>query len=177
MPIDWTKNSEEAAREVVRETEAFLGAQLTLAVAADQRSSSMASIFTAAGAGLIVGLIALASTNDARDPSALGIYLGGGFASLLFLVAAIRCVYAALPVGFQVPGNVAESWKADIENGRSLRCALGEQAENYDGKIAANDKVLKHNAALFKSGAIIAVWAPVAGAAIWLAVLLCQHAH
>lgn len=175
--IDWTKNTEDAAREVVREAEAFLTAQVALAVSADQRASSMASIFTAAGAGLIVGLMTLASSDHAAATSSLGIYVGGGIASILFLVAAIFSMSAALPVDFEVPGNVAASWKDDIESGRPLREALGELAETYDEKIASNNTVLADNARRFKRGAQLAISAPALGALAWVLVLLYQHAH
>lgn len=169
--IDWSKSDPETVREIVREGEAYLHGQLTLATSADQRASVMAGIFTAAGAAIVAGLITLASSKGAS--SFVPIFAGGIVAAILFLVGAGLCIYAALPVGFNLPGSQPLSWQEDVEKGRKLFRSLREQAENYQDKIVKNRKVLKANAKRFKWGAISGIAAPFLGFLVWLATSFC----
>jgi len=166
--IDWSAANPETVKEIVREAEAYLGAQVTLATSADQRAAVMASVFTAAGAAIIAGLITVGHA-DAN----IAIYLGGGIAATLFLFGAILCVWATMPVGFSLPGSQPASWEEDIKANTNLNISLGQQAGNYQTKIADNHSTLGRNARKFKSGAIAGIAAPVMGFVVWLAVSLC----
>ncbi len=156
----------ELIREVVREGEAYLAAQVTLATSADQRASVMASVFTAAGAAIVAGLIAFVADSD-RVAGANAIMWGGGVAAILFLFSAGLCVWATLPVGFDLPGSQPDSWREELEHGTDLDVALREQAQNYQDKITDNRRVLKTNANKFKWGAIAGITAPIGGSLVW----------
>jgi len=166
--MDWSKAKPEVVKEVVREAEAYLAGQVQLATSADQRASVMASVFAAAGAAVVAALITVASSNDATD--GISIYLGGSVAALLFLGGACFCVWAAMPTGFDLPGNEPESWKTEIESGRELNPGLCDQAENYQEKITENRAALKRNAHRFKIGALSGIGAPLFGSLVWLVV-------
>lgn len=170
--MDWSKASDETVKEIVREGEAYIAAQLSLATSADQRASVMASIFTAAGAAIVAGLITLYTEGpDDSDP----IFAGGVAAAALFLIGASLCVWAALPVGFDLPGAQPKSWLNDVETGKQLKESLQQQAENYQDKINDNRKVLGANASRYKWGAIAGIAAPLAGFVVWLITSFCAR--
>mgnify|MGYP000051836444 CR=1 FL=1 len=162
---DWSKTSGETIKEIVRESEIYLQGQLTLAISADQRASVMASVFAAAGAVIVAGLITLVAS-DTTDFAP--VFIGGAFSAMLFLVGAGMCVWATLPVGFDLPGGQPEDWKKDVETGTSLDGSLAEQAEHYQGKIEDNRKALQKNAGRFQFGAISGIAAPFIGFLVWL---------
>lgn len=170
--IDWSKSSDDTVREIVREAEAFIAAQVQLATAADQRASVMASVFAAAGAALVAGLIALVGAEHADGKVA--IYIGGGLAAGLFLVGAALCVSATLPTGFDLPGGEPNNWRRDVESGRPVIESLREQAENYQGKIDDNGGVLRANAKRFKWGALLGLAAPFVGFVVWFLASSCR---
>lgn len=164
--MDLSKSTPETTREIVREAEIYLQGQLTLATSADQRASVMASVFTAAGAAIVAGLITLFSSKTATDFGP--VFAGGVVAATLFLAGAGLCVWATLPVAFDLPGNQPEAWEEDVKAGKPLDDSLAEQAEHYQGKIEDNRKALKRNAGRFRWGAIFGIAAPFIGFLIWL---------
>lgn len=171
--MDWSKASSETIQRIVEEAEAYLDGQLRLATSADQRASVLAGVFTAAGTAIIVGLISVSVTNILlRD--AYPIYLGGSIAAVMFVIAAIQCVKATLPIGFWLPGNQPESWYPDVESGKELRESLAEEAEHTQEKIAENRQTLESNARWFRRGAKIGIAAPLVGGGLWLATFSCR---
>jgi len=170
--MDWSRASKELVQEVVREAELYLQAQLSLALSADQRSSVMASLFTAGASAIAAGLMTLASS-DHSGVNALAIYAGGITAIVLLVVAASFCIWSAWPTDFSVPGNIPASWYEDVEKPRDLPLLLGEQAEIYETQIADNNQKLHANARRFQWGALAGIVAPMLGLAVWLVVLIC----
>jgi hypothetical protein len=163
--MDWSKADLDTVREIIREAEGYLQSQLSLALAADQRASTMASLFTAAGAAIVAGLIGLAASehHDGQAP----LYVGGIVATGLFIVAASLCIWSTWPVSFAVPGNEPESWYEDIGGPREFKLLLGEQAENYQKKIARNNETLRLNARRFALGALFGIASAPAGFVTW----------
>lgn len=173
--MDWSRTNIDTVKEILREGETYLQAQVSLATSADQRASVMASVFAAAGAAIVAGLITLAPSDQAH--ANLPIFIGGGLAALLFLAGAALCVSAALPVSFDLPGSQPESWYADAARDRDLRESLAEQAENYQDKIRDNGAVLRRNARRFMWGARAGIAAPFVGVVLWLLTWLCPALH
>jgi hypothetical protein len=164
--VDWKKVDAELVREILREAELKLQAQLSLAIAADQRSSVMASFFSVAAAAIAAGLITLASAEHSSDTGP--IYAGGAISILLLIIGAALCIWAARPADFSVPGSEPDKWYDEVKLKRDLKVRLGEQAENCQEMIEENDKVLSTNARFFAAGAATGITSPLAGAIIWV---------
>ncbi|MCH7693245.1 MAG: hypothetical protein IID50_07360 [Proteobacteria bacterium] len=166
MKFDWSKANPDTIREIVREGETYLQDQLTLAISADQRASVMASVFAAAGAAIVAGLITLVSSDRVND--FIPVFIGGAVAATLFLAGSGLCVWATLPVKFDLPGSQPKEWVEDVKAGKPLDDSLAEQAGHYQGKIEDNRKVLRQNAGRFQLGAISGIAAPFVGFLVWL---------
>lgn len=171
--MDWSKADPQMAERVVREGESYLSGQLQLATSADQRAAVLAGVFAASGTAVLAGLIAL-TASDLRISEVYPIYLGGFAAVAMLLGAAALCISAIFPVGFWLPGNEPKSWYRDIESGKKISDALGEEAEHIQEKIAENRNTTKNNAKRFKWGAMLGITAPVLGAAIWVIASSCR---
>jgi len=163
--MDWSAADPELVKEIIREAEAYLQAQQALALSADQRSSVMASLFTATAVAIVAGLMTLLSSE--RAESHIAIYYGGFFTLVLLVAAASLCIWSARPVGFGIVGNEPQSWYDDVRNPRDMTILLGEQAENYQAQITQNNARLVSNSIRFKWGAFIGIAAPIAGLLVW----------
>ena len=163
--MDWSGAEAKLVEEILREAEIYLQAQQSLALSADQRSSVMASLFTATAVGIIVGLMTLVASDHAAGHVA--IYLAGCISVALMVAAASLCIWSARPISFSIAGNEPQSWYQDVQKPRELKALLGEQAENYQGKITRNNARLAANATRFSWGAGLGVAAPIAGIAAW----------
>ena len=166
MNENYSRADSDTIKEIVREAEAYIDGQVTLATSADQRASVMASVFAAAGTAIAAALMTVAAQQ--HDVSYAPILAGGGFAAALFIIGAAFCVAATMPVDFSLPGSQPKNWKRDLENGTPLVQSLAEQAANFQCKIDDNSKVLKRNARLFMMGAISGILAPFMGLVIWI---------
>lgn len=132
-------------KELMRETEAYLDAQLSSAIAADQRAYTFAGTVTAASVLLVGAAYALAT---APEPNKWLAYLSMAVASCLF-IAAWMAVMSARSVDFEFCGNQPSSWIADIEAGTPLLHALAEQCAHYDEMATANRNTMNTNSWLF----------------------------
>lgn len=168
-PPDWKGKSKDLILEASRHGEAKLQAQVQIATSADQRATILAGIYVAAATGIIGALATNAPLEGARELMA-----GGAIAAILFLLGAFLCICATLPTDFWTPGNDPSEWYGDIEKGKSIEEAAGEQAVHFDAAIKANDKVLVRNARLFLWGALCGIGAPVVG--LFAAGLICLAA-
>lgn len=154
---DWKTKDKDLMKEMLRHGEARLAAQLQLATSADQRATALAGIYVAVATGIIGAIAGSAFKGNAP------LLASASVAALAFLIAAILCVLATLPVGFCTPGNDPESWYDDIDAGKSMEQALGEQAEHFNAHILENRKVIKRNSRFFQVGALLGISAPVIG--------------
>lgn len=139
--------------EIMRETEAYLSAQLTAAIAADQRAYTFAGMITAATV-LLVGASYVLLTGP--TPTAWLPYLSLTVAAALF-VAAWMAVISARSTDFEFPGNQACNWIDEIEGGTTLLHSLAEQCAHYDGMASANTRTMKRNSNLFNWAVNIAL--------------------
>lgn len=165
--MDWSTANKEILERVVEEGESYLRGQLTLATSADQRAAALAAVFTAAATALIAGILALTTTSPPHLRDHFPIYIGGGIASLCFLIAAGFCIAAVFPTNFFLPGNQPENWHGDIEAKKAIEVSLAEETQHIQGKIEFNRACIARNATRFKRGAILGIAAPLAGLLFW----------
>lgn len=142
----------ETLREIIREAESYLSAQLTVALAADQRAVTLCGMLAAASAILASGGISLI-IGERKD-----IYLGviGLIVVMLFMVAMILSISAAKPCDFNFVGTFPSNWEGDILNGKNLDASLAEQASHYDLILKKNNEILKKNGSRVYRAIIIA---------------------
>src|SRR5262249_18996017 len=88
--MDFSKATPDTLREVIREAESYLEGQVSFATSADQRVSVMASVFATAGTVIASALMTVAATEQIGD--LVPVFVGGGIAAVLFVIAASCCV-------------------------------------------------------------------------------------
>lgn len=159
--IDWTKVSEEMARQILAQGELFLQGQVQLAVAADQRATTAASIFASMATAVAAAFIAF--WDSSKDEAALFGGLGG---AIVLLTAAGFAAWAARPTSFDLPGNHPIKWFDDSEG--SLIERIGRECESYQRRISYNDEVMGRNKGWMKLAFVAALLAPVISVSTWL---------
>ena len=158
MPC-WKDANPDVVREVLREAELTLNAQVVFGTSADQRASALGGIYTAAATAILAWIVA---TDVSTQVAA-----GGGVTAVIFLAAAAICIATALPTTFYVPGNAPEAWYDDVDAKTPLIGLLGEQAELDQKSISHNEASLARRGRGYKYGAILGVVAPVLGVFVW----------
>lgn len=128
---DYSAASEKMLAEIIRQAEARLQAQLTAAIAADQRAMTFAGLMVAASAAIIGAALGLSRDADVALPTIA--------TSFFLFAAAVLAVIAARPIDWDFTGNTPSSWVRSISNGQTLREALADTADFYAEMIAEND--------------------------------------
>ena len=158
---------EDTLSEIVREAESRLNAQLTAAIAADQRALSfagllaVAAVLTAsAGGSLLIG-------------EAENALLGWVAISVTgaFVIAMLCAILSARPASFQFLGNDPAEWVGDISANKSLHESLAEMAAHYNEMLAHNRKLMKVNGLLMSLSFIVA-WGGLVSGAIAAVIIL-----
>lgn len=158
---DWSDANESVVRQMLAQGEQMLVSQIQLAVNADQRAMTSASIFIGVAAALFAATLAYFAT-----VGNVVLFVSGLSVSALMLCAAYLCFHAARPVDFWLPGNCpAEWWGVDEPD---LVALMGAESENYQEKIEDNNGLLASNARWFSCGIQTAFVAPVVGVGIWV---------
>jgi hypothetical protein len=171
--MDFSKIDEDFGKEIVAGGEAYLDGMLRVATSADQRASSLAGMFVAAATALLAAVVALA--NPAWNvPGRFPLIAGAAAAAVLFLLGALLCLRAIMPVNFWLPGCEPGNWEDDIKAGKKLQDCLGERAAHIQKHIASNLDVVESNARKFRRGAISGIAAPFVGVLVWIAVSACR---
>jgi hypothetical protein len=158
MARDWKSKNIELIQEASRHAEAKLAAQLQIATSADQRAAVLGGIYVAAATG-IIGALASGAADNLGRPLMIGAFLSAA----AFLIGAYLCIFAMLPISFDIPGNEPSNWYDDIDQNRDLKDAIGEQLDCFDEAIRENNRRVAKNARLFKAGALIGISAPLLG--------------
>lgn len=162
---DFSAVPEQVVEEIYRSGEACLVGTVQLAIAADQRATTMAGIF---GAGSVALLAAAATVDGEASPHVALFYAALAIAGFLF-VAALICAWAARPVDFFVGGYeprlLAQSSGDSIWMKRYA-------SEDIQVRIDHNRLALERAATLLERGAITAALSPLIGIATFL-VLRC----
>jgi hypothetical protein len=149
--------SEESLREIIRNAESYLGAQLTSALAANQRSISFSSLLMAALV-LISGAGGSVIFGTHRDLYLAWTAFGVSFGLLLAIAVSI---WSFSPKEFWFVGNSPDRWVADIEARKPLKESLAEQASHYAEMIETNNETWKRDATRLKTSVVIA-WSSLA---------------
>lgn len=158
MSRDWKTKKPELIREASRHAESRLAAQLQIATSADQRAAVLGGIYVAAATGIIGALATGASTK-----LNLALTVGACISAAAFLIGAYLCIFAMLPINFDIAGNEPSNWYDDIDADRSLQETMGEQLDCFDEAIKDNNIRVARNARFFKAGALIGISAPIIG--------------
>lgn len=157
------------AATVLKQGEVRLAAQLQIALAADSRATTFASILIAVAA-ILLGFGGDQATGKTPDfPLAIGA-LGAG---ILLLISAAICVTAARPIKFDLAGAVPENWWDDGVTNRSHEESLWQESNNYTRRIRENGRRLRKNAQLFRVGMYLACASPIIGFGLWVFSRLC----
>lgn len=160
VPTNLTKAHTEA---VLRQGEVRLEAQLTIALAADRRATTITAAFLAlASAGIAFGTNTLISEQPSLQLGWAAIAAG-----VVYAIAAGVSLLTARPTGFRLAGANPENWWDDDVLGRPIEECQYLESLNYSRRIEKNDTLLKDNALLM----IISLWfgvaAPIVGLNAW----------
>jgi hypothetical protein len=164
--IDWTGVSEPMARQIMTQGETFLQAQLQAALAADQRATTMSSVFVTLSTAIAAGGIAFG-----QSVADQGIVTGSLVCSFALLIAAGFGAWAARPIDFYFPGNQPSQWY----QGRKVALSkmLGGEAENYEARIEYNNGELAANQAAIYRGFWVGLVSPLLGVLVWAICSFC----
>jgi hypothetical protein len=143
------KADEKTLREILRQAESYLSAQLTAGIAADQRAIAFSGVVAAAAAIIAGGGIALLQSDHSILLAWLGLSVSGGLLTAMFF--AMR---TAMPAGFWYVGNNPSEWVQDIQGGKTWEMSCAEQAAHYAEMIAENNAMMSRNGTRMR----VAVW-------------------
>jgi hypothetical protein len=160
--VDWSEVSMEAATTILRQGELYLDGQSRLALAADQRALSAASVFSGFAGVVLAATLGYWAETHRIDLLAAGFVMTG-----MMLAGAFSCMVAAWPVAFALPGNEPKQWWA--VRTKPLNMVIGGETENYQTLIDINISILTKNARWLKFGLAFGVSAPFGGALAWFA--------
>ena len=159
--VDWGGVSEKMARQILAQGELFLQTQITLAIAADQRAATAASILASAATAIAAAFIAFWDKTADKAAS-----IGGMVAAAMLMIAAGMAAYAARPTDFESPGNHPAQWfggrKANIVG------MIGGEAESVQRRIAKNERILTANQRWLRRAFAAALAAPALALVAWL---------
>jgi hypothetical protein len=175
--LDWSTAKEGIVNEVLRDSETFLAGTVALATSADQRAAVVAGTFATAGAAIVAGVIGFAAAASADNYYAKAVYVGGLSAALLFIVGAVFCVRAAMPVGFHLPGTKPSNWEDDVREGRTLAQCQHDLLDIRESAIKENLYVINRNALNYSIGASLGIAAPIVGILLWGVTVLLKIHH
>jgi hypothetical protein len=146
-PSQFSDADSETLAEILRQAESQLAAQLSIAIAQDQRATSFISLIAASVAVLLGGAASLLLAKNLLIVAWIAAATGIGLlVSMLFATMAVQ------PVKFWMTGSAPNQWLADIGEKKTLAQSLAEQAALYDEKIEANhSKLDRHGALMHKA--------------------------
>lgn len=129
-------------REIIRQGELRLQAQLQAALAADARAGAMASLQAAASAALIV-LGTQDTVSGATEAASYG-------AAAILLLGSMMAAWAARSVPFDFPGLAPMDWAEAVETDEPEESAMRYYASYLDEYLAANDATMVGNGRLIR---------------------------
>lgn len=157
--MDRTKIAAENAKEIIREAEAYLSAQLTAGIAIDQKAMTLAGSI----ATIVVAVIGIALATLSTDDPNLIIAWASGSCAVPLLVSLILAVCTARPIKFEYVGNTPSAWRSTDDLYGPLSAALMSQAEHYTDAIRRNNVDLERNGKLMRWAAGLMAAAPFVG--------------
>jgi hypothetical protein len=154
--IDWDDIPEAAVREILRQGETYLDATLKVAIAADQRATTLMGIYGAVGVALLVS----AATIGTRAQPDFSLIVSLGVVASLLLLAGLICGRAGRPIDFYVSGY--EPTKI-IKSSTHELWLLRYVCEDVQRRIDSNRRSLERSSVLIVSSFIISGLAVIAG--------------
>lgn len=151
-------------REVVREAERRLDAQLATATAADQRATAWAAILVTAAVAITGASAALLVNGKNLLLAAVGIVVAA-----LLGISLMRAIDVFRPKDWHFPGNSPRNWVPELwqchGTGQpcNLRQATIEQAASLDEQIEDNAEAAKWAGEQLKFSMDLALWAVALG--------------
>lgn len=161
--MDWQNVNDTAVREIHRQGEEVLKGTVALALAADQRATTLCGIF---GGGAVALLAAAATILAGTNPTA-SLLVAALLSACLLFVASLLCASAARPTDFYVSGYEPRFL---ITSAADEMWMLRYAVEDVQMRIGANRKALEHAACLALWGMRVAGGAVVVGVAAFLIV-------
>lgn len=155
--VDWTEVDSEVVKEILREAEEYLKAQLQAAIASDQRAVRVAGTLSAGLSAILVACIAWLSTNGWHWPVIAfmtSLMLGFGYAVALLL-------RSSSPITFFFAGNAPKEWFNPIDLRRPIKESMGEQAEHYSEMIVDNNTAMTRNGLLYRRALKLVIVTPI----------------
>jgi hypothetical protein len=158
---DFSGVSDNIVKEVHRQAELCLQQTVQIAVAADQRASTLTGIL---GAGAIALLVASGNMLSAQTPKT-ALVAAAITAAIVLYLAALRCAQAARSTDYFLAGYEPRFWVgATSDEVWMLRFA----AEDLQRRIDANRATLEVSSKMLTQGRSIALLAVPAGLAAYL---------
>ena len=146
----------ETLDEIIREAESNLQAQLTAALAADQRAVGFAGLAAAAAVVAASGGGALLLGDDPQPWMATLCIVLVVSLTLSMLLALL----SARPSPFEFTGNDPANWAGSLD--KSLHANLAEMAAHYSDMIRGNQRRMRRNGRLMNA----ALWLAWSGLAV-----------
>ena len=161
---------EDVLREIIREAEVMMQAQVVTHLASDQRGFTFGGLALTAGTGALGGAIALMK---AQQPDA-NVALVAGFAAIGLILSGSIAIASALPRQICLPGNEPKNWKPEHwppGAPRSTKQVRLEQAKVLQSQISSNRLTAKFKARMQLISFVIS-YLTCAICGIWLAFVL-----
>jgi hypothetical protein len=155
-------NSQDIAllREVVDSAEGRLQAQLTSALAADQRALVLAGFLSAAIVALVGGGVALLLA----EPAQIFLALTALVCAAGFIVALSLTIYAARPVAWSYPGTRPGAWIRDIATKKVESERLAELCADLHRKVSDNADLMQSNGQIIRAALLFTLGSLIVGA-------------
>jgi hypothetical protein len=143
--------------EVISQAKDLLQAQLTVAIAADQRAMTFAGL-------LLAGIAVLIGTADrtsgiSQVPELVVLTIG-------FAIAAALACWSARPVPWHLGGDYPSSWKGDVEAKLSLHQTRAESAANFESMLRENEASIQSAALYMRMSMLVALASAIGGIVI-----------
>lgn len=155
----WNRIPEAALREILRQGETYLDGILKVAIAADQRATTLMGIYGAVGVASLVSAATLGTRTQPDLPLIISIIA----AALCLLVAGLMCGRAGRPIDFYISGYEPEKI---MESSTEELWLLRYVCDDLQRRIDSNKQILK------KSSALIFGSFAVAGSAVLVGLIL-----
>lgn len=162
--------NESVRAEILRQSEAYLEAQLTAGIAADQRATTFAGMLAAALAVLGGGTAAIAAGLEKEISSVLIVPALPAIVGFFWSIK--LATYAGRPIEWNYVGNSPWQWRKDLAQKKQLSLSLAEQVTHYAVGIEDNKKALDKQAETMNL-AIKVAWYGLFGSAILSVLVLC----
>jgi hypothetical protein len=151
---------DDALDEIIRQAEAKMGQIVAMALAADQRASSVGAAYGAISAGLL----AAAGTLDTIEHVNLPIIAGLVVAAFCFFLSTCSCFWACRPINFYAVGNNPDS---QVPAANDIHWLKRYYCREIDMRLQSNAAVLSRTGRWTLLGQAVAIGAVIAGGAAY----------